>query len=135
MHVYAPAQGPGETYGQGYWHAVLASILYLLGSLMLMVNMLGYFGGHYPQHFDLDDDQRTLILQTMMYFFWLASGAAIFSKIEGWSFPDALYYSDVVSARQMVGQGHRANSPVHLDDWLRRHLSRHGRRPRVPVHI
>lgn len=46
-----------------------------------MVNMLGYFLGHYPQHFDLDDDQRTLILQTMMFFFWLAGGAAVFSKV------------------------------------------------------
>lgn len=100
MHVYAPARGPGEIYSQGYWHAVLASILYLLSSLMLIVNMLGYFRGHYPQHFDLDDDQRTLILQTMMYFIWLAAGAGVFSKIEGWSYPDALYYSDVVSERR-----------------------------------
>lgn len=49
--------------------------------MILMVNMLGYFLGHYPQHFDLDDDQRTLILQTMMFFFWLAGGAAVFSKV------------------------------------------------------
>ena len=48
--------------------------------MILMVNMLGYFLGHYPQHFDLDDDQRTLILQTMMFFFWLAGGAAVFAR-------------------------------------------------------
>jgi hypothetical protein len=96
IHVYVPPAWPGETYSQGFWHAVLAEILYFLGSMMLMVNMVGYFRGHYPQQFDLDDDQRTLILQTIMFFFWLAGGAAIFSKIEGWTYTDALYYADVV---------------------------------------
>jgi potassium channel subfamily K len=63
--------------------------------MILMVNMTGYFLGHYPQHFDLDDDQRTLILQTMMFFFWLAGGAAVFSKVCGFTYTDALYFCDV----------------------------------------
>jgi len=89
MHIYAPPISPGETYSQGFWHAVLASILYFLGGFILLINMLGYSLGHYPQHFELDDDQRTLILQTMMYFFWLAGGAGVFVKLEGWSFSNA----------------------------------------------
>ncbi len=32
-----------------------------------------------------------------MYFFWLAGGAGIFCRLEGWTYPDALYYADVVS--------------------------------------
>jgi potassium channel subfamily K len=81
---------------------------------MLMCNMIGYFLGHYPQHFDLDDHQRTLILQTMMFFFWLAGGAAIFSKVCGWSYADALYFCDVtvltigfgdLTATDNVGRG------------------------------
>jgi potassium channel subfamily K len=69
--------------------------------MVLMVNMLGYFLGHYPESFALSDSQRTLILQTMAFFVWLAGGAAVFSKIEkdagedGWGFPDALYFCDV----------------------------------------
>jgi potassium channel subfamily K len=86
---------PGQTYSQGFWHAVIAACLYLIGSMILMVNMTGYFLGHYPQHFDLDDDQRTLILQTMMFFFWLAGGAAVFSKVCGFTYTDALYFCDV----------------------------------------
>jgi potassium channel subfamily K len=86
---------PGETYSQGFWYAIIAAVLYLIGSMILMVNMTGYFLGHYPQHFELDDDQRTLILQTMMFFFWLAGGAAVFSKVCGWSYADALYFCDV----------------------------------------
>jgi potassium channel subfamily K, other eukaryote len=63
--------------------------------MILMVNMLGYFLGHYPQHFTLTDEQRNLILQTMMFFLWLAGGAAVFGRVEGWSYVDALYFCDV----------------------------------------
>jgi potassium channel subfamily K len=94
MEVHVPPVRPGQTYSQGFWHAVIAACLYMIGSMILMVNMLGYFLGHYPQHFELDDDQRTLILQTMMFFFWLAGGAAVFSKVCGFSYADALYFCD-----------------------------------------
>ncbi|KAL9108693.1 MAG: hypothetical protein Q9187_008263 [Circinaria calcarea] len=57
--------------------------------------MLGYFLGHYPQHFELTDEQRNLILQTMMFFFWLAGGAGVFSTLCGWSYVDSLYFCDV----------------------------------------
>ncbi len=93
-----PPLFPGQIYSQGFWHAVLAAILYFSGSVILTINIVGYFTGHYPQQFDLDDDQRTLILQTLiMFFFWLAGGAAVFSSIEKWTFANALYYADVVS--------------------------------------
>lgn len=63
--------------------------------MILMINMLGYFFGHYPQRFNLSDHQRTLILQTMLFFLWLAGGAAVFADIESngsghWSFVDGV---------------------------------------------
>ncbi|KAK3358624.1 hypothetical protein B0T24DRAFT_540284 [Lasiosphaeria ovina] len=82
-------------YSQGFWHSVLASALYLVGSGILTINIVGYFRGHYPQQFHLDDDQRTLILQTMMFFFWLAGGSGVFCALEGFTYTDALYYADV----------------------------------------
>ncbi|KAK0714815.1 hypothetical protein B0H67DRAFT_488799 [Lasiosphaeris hirsuta] len=82
-------------YSQGFWHAVLASILYFIGSAILTINIIGYFRGHYPQQFDLDDDQRTLILQTTTFFFWLAGGSGVFCALEGFTYVDALYYADV----------------------------------------
>ena len=94
MAIYVPP-GKGEVYTQGFWHAVIAASLYLFCSMILMVNMLGYFLGHYPQHFTLTDEQRNLILQTMMFFLWLAGGAAVFGRIEHWSYVDALYFCDV----------------------------------------
>ena len=95
MHSYAAPQWPEETYSQGFWHAIIAAVLYLVSSLLLMVNMLGYFLGHYTQHFELTDEQRNLILQTMMFFIWLAGGAGVFSVVCGWSYVDALYFCDV----------------------------------------
>ncbi|KAM0795751.1 hypothetical protein BDR22DRAFT_976648 [Usnea florida] len=95
MDEYVPPHRPEQTYSQGFWHAIIAAILYLVSSMILMLNMLGYFLGHYRQHFELSDDQRNLILQTMMFFFWLAGGAAVFAKVEGWSYVDSLYFCDV----------------------------------------
>ena len=94
MAIYVPPK-EGEVYSQGFWHAVIAAILYLFNSVILMVNMWGYFLGHYPQHFTLTDEQRNLILQTMMFFLWLAGGAGVYSQICGWSYVDALYFCDV----------------------------------------
>lgn len=95
MHIHVPPIRPQQTYSQGFWYAIIAAILYLLSSMALMVNMLGYFLGHYPRHFTLTDHQRTLILQTMTFFLWLAGGAGIFSRVCGWTFVDALYFADV----------------------------------------
>ncbi|KAI5359137.1 putative Two pore domain potassium channel [Septoria linicola] len=64
--------------------------------------MLGYWLGHYSQHFALSESQRTLILQTMLFFVWLAGGGAMFAAVEHrygqheegeffqWSFVNAL---------------------------------------------
>ena len=96
MDMYTPPNRPYETYTQGFWYAISAAAFYLICSMILMVNMLGYFLGHYPDHFALSDAQRTLILQTMVFFIWLGGGAAVFSRIEtdigsaDWSFSDAV---------------------------------------------
>lgn len=103
MEIYVAPIRPQQTYTQGYWYAVIAAVLYCVCSMLLMVNMLGYFLGHYPQHFNLTDSQRTLILQTMLFFIWLAGGAGVFSQVESlngngadsWSYVNALYFCDV----------------------------------------
>ena len=102
MQIYQPP-GPHQTYSQGFWYAVLAASMYMVCSMSLMVNMLGYFLGHYPQRFVLTESQRTLILQTMLFFLWLAGGGIVFSTVEkrngdgsmNWSYVNALYFCDV----------------------------------------
>lgn len=104
MHAYVPLKQPQQTYSEGFWYAVFAACMYTMCSMMLMVNMLGYFLGHYPQHFTLTESQRTLILQTMLFFLWLAGGGAVFWAVESkygtdptmnWSYVNALYFCDV----------------------------------------
>ena len=103
MQTHAGPVRPQQTYSQGFWHAVLAAMLYLICSMLLMVNMLGHFLGHYPQTFNLTDSQRTLILQTMLFFIWLAGGGAVFARVESlygdgtfdWTFVNGLYFCDV----------------------------------------
>ncbi|KAF2207530.1 hypothetical protein CERZMDRAFT_6163, partial [Cercospora zeae-maydis SCOH1-5] len=112
MELYTPPTRPQQTYTQGFWYAILAAVSYLVCAAGLMVNMLGFWRGHYPHCFTLSDSQRTLILQTMMFFVWLGAGGAIFSAVESgpgtqsdegsddhsagaWSFVNALYFSDV----------------------------------------
>ncbi|KAF2228242.1 hypothetical protein BDZ85DRAFT_255647 [Elsinoe ampelina] len=122
MEIHVPPIRPQQTYSQGFWYAILAAVMYLIASMLLMVNMLGYFLGHYPQEFELTESQRTLILQTMLFFIWLASGGAIFAKVEqtygdgntNWSYVNSLYFSDVtiltvgfgdLSATSSAGRG------------------------------
>ena len=107
MQLYVPPMRPQQTYTQGFWYGVIAACMYLICSMVLMVNMLGYWLGHYPQHFTLTESQRTLILQTMLFFVWLAAGGGIFSAVERrygnygpddffpWGFVNSLYFSDV----------------------------------------
>ena len=103
MQAYVPPVKPQQTYTQGFWYAVIAGCMYMLSSMLLMVNMTGYFLGHYPQHFALTESQRTLILQTMLFFVWLAGGGIVFSAVEqryglgemNWSYVNALYFCDV----------------------------------------
>lgn len=94
MHLHSPP-GHNQVYSQGFWNAIIAACLYMFNSLILMANMGGYFLGHYPQHFTLTDEQRNLILQTMMFFIWLGGGGGVFSRLEGWTYPDAVYFCDV----------------------------------------
>ena len=103
MKIYFPPVAPLEVFTQGYWYAIISAVFYFFIGLLLMINMLGYLLGHYPQQFDLTDSQRTLILQTMLFFIWLAGGGAVFSEVEkrysdndqAWNYVNSVYFCDV----------------------------------------
>lgn len=151
LSIYNPPIAPNELYSQAYWSAVIAAVLYFMLGSLLMINMLGYFLGKYPQHFSLTDDQRTLILQMTGFVIWLLIGAAIFQKILGIDFADALYFSDItvltlgfgdVVPQTSVGKGliwpyavigivmlglvvgsiHQFAREVHYDNVVRKHI-------------
>jgi len=151
MDIYAPPIGSNRVYSQAYWSAVIAACLYFILSFILMINMLGYFLGKYPQHFSLTDEQRTLILQMTAFVIWLLVGAAIFQPVLGISFADALYFCDVtvltlgfgdITASSPAGRGlvwpyavigiiilglvvqsiHKFAREVHYDNVIRKHI-------------
>jgi potassium channel subfamily K len=151
LDIYAPPIGPDQVFSQAYWSAVIAACLYFILSIILMINMLGYFLGKYPQHFLLTDEQRTLILQMTAFVIWLLIGAAIFQQLLGISFADALYFCDVtvltlgfgdITASTPVGRGivwpyatigivilglvvgsiHKFAREVHYDNVIRKHI-------------
>ncbi|KAJ5279577.1 hypothetical protein N7478_004949 [Penicillium angulare] len=151
LSIYSPPDGTEDIYSQAFWSAVIAAILYFILSFLLMINMLGYFLGRYPQHFSLTDDQRTLILQMTAFVVWLLIGAAIFQRVLGISFADALYFCDItvltlgfgdVTPKTSVGRGlvwpyavfgvimlglvissiHRFAKEIHYDNVVRKHI-------------
>lgn len=95
VHIYAPPALPHQIYTTAFYFAIIAACLYFVNTLILTINLFGYLLGHYPQHFTLSNSQRTLILQTTALAIWLIVGAAIFQKLIGISFSDALYFSDI----------------------------------------
>jgi potassium channel subfamily K len=90
MNIHNQPTFPSEIWSGGYWYGLAAACLYFALTVLLIWNLIGYIRGHYPQHFELSDDQRTLIVQTMIYFIWLAGGAGVFSAVEGWEFVDGV---------------------------------------------
>ncbi|KAF7718485.1 Uncharacterized protein PECH_003711 [Penicillium ucsense] len=151
MSIYSPPIPPDELYSQPYWSAVIAAVLYFVLATLLMINMLGYFLGKYPQHFSLTEDQRTLILQMTAFVIWLLIGAAIFQRVLGIAFADALYFCDItvltlgfgdVVPKSSVGKGliwpyavigivmlglvvgsiHQFAREVHYDNVVRKHI-------------
>ncbi|KAK8243090.1 potassium channel-like protein [Phyllosticta capitalensis] len=101
MELHVPPNRPDQTYTEGYWYGVMAATMYCICSMLLMVNMVGYWRGHYPQKLILTESQRMLIVQTMLFFIWLAGGGAVFARLESlygeqdWSFVQGLYFCDV----------------------------------------
>ncbi|KKY27646.1 putative potassium channel [Phaeomoniella chlamydospora] len=108
MNKHVPPE-PNQIYSQGFWHAVIAACLYMFCSMILMLNLLGYILGHYPQHFALTDDQRNLILQSIMFFIWLAGGAGVFVRTNDMSYANSLYFCDVTILTVGFGDFHPNN--------------------------
>ncbi|KAK0460167.1 uncharacterized protein EV420DRAFT_1673234 [Desarmillaria tabescens] len=85
-----------HAFAQSYYYALIATVLYFIISTLLLVNVLGaYKFRAYPPSFSaLTMPQRTLMLQTVAFSFYLALGAGIFAAIEDWEFVNGLYWAD-----------------------------------------
>lgn len=79
---------------QAYYYAVMAAILYFVVSTLMLAAVHGACTGYHSREFKLNRDQRTLMLQTISFLIYLLGGAAVYSRIEGWHFLDAVYWAD-----------------------------------------
>ena len=94
---FSPSTNPNLEYSQSFYYAIISAVLYFTISTLLLLNLIGasrLFRAYPPSFSVLTHSQRTLMLQTISFAFYLAFGAAIFAAIEGWSFADGLYWAD-----------------------------------------
>lgn len=79
---------------QAFYYGIIAAGLYFIIASLMILTVWGAYQGHYPKEFRLTASQRTLMLQTISFMFYLLIGALIFSKVEDWNFLDAVYWAD-----------------------------------------
>ena len=85
---------PEYTFTQAYYYAIMAAAIYFITSTLLLVTVYGAHMGYHGREIHLTMSQRTLMPQTISFMAYLLGGAAVYSRIEGWDFLDAVYWAD-----------------------------------------
>ncbi|CDM30159.1 hypothetical protein DTO013E5_8175 [Penicillium roqueforti] len=93
VNMYKP-ENNGRIYSQSYYYGTFAAGLYFIIASLMAVTGYGAYRGYSSRKFNLTTSQRTLMLQTIIFCFYLLGGAAVYSKVEGWRFLDAVYFAD-----------------------------------------
>lgn len=88
----APGKNRGLT--QAFYYAIIAAALYFIIATLMVFTVYGAFKDHYPKEFKLTMSQRTLMLQTISFMVYMLGGAAIYARVEGWKFLDAVYWAN-----------------------------------------
>jgi potassium channel subfamily K len=119
-----------QALSQAYYYATFAAGLYQIISYLvshtkgeyvkstdptsfkMMFTAYGALKGHYSKKFKLTIPQRTLMLHTICFLFYLLLGALVYSKIEGWKFLDAVYWADFTLLT--IGIGNDYTPHTHL---------------------
>ncbi|KAL8796812.1 MAG: hypothetical protein Q9195_000895 [Heterodermia aff. obscurata] len=86
--------GENRALTQAFYYAIMAAALYFIIASLMCVTVYGAFKEHYPKEFRLSPSQRTLMLQTISFMVYMVGGGAVYAKIEGWKFLDAVYFTD-----------------------------------------
>ena len=102
IHI-VKAPGKRRALTQAFYYAIYSAALYFIIASLMMVTVYGAWKGHYPKEFKLTMSQRTLMLQTISFMIYMLGGAAVYAKIEGWQFLDAVYWADFTLLTVGVG--------------------------------
>jgi potassium channel subfamily K len=78
---------------QAFYYAIMAAALYLIIASLMLFTVYGAYAGYYEKNFELTTSQRTLMVQTISFLFYLLAGAAVFSTIENWLFLNGVYWA------------------------------------------
>jgi len=79
---------------QAWYYACWAAGLYFIITVLMLITVYGALTEKFPRQFELNGSQRTLMLQTTAFMLYLIGGAAIYTQLEGWSYPDAVFWAD-----------------------------------------
>lgn len=93
-HLQLPL-GETRTFSQAYYYACFSAALYFVLSTMMVVTAYGVYIGNYSKEYKLTIAQRALMFQTVTFLGYLLAAAAVYARIEGWNFLDAVYWIDV----------------------------------------
>ncbi|KAF7329252.1 hypothetical protein MKEN_00186100 [Mycena kentingensis (nom. inval.)] len=87
---------PTYTMTQSYYYAIIAASISAILPTLLTANALGAYTFHaYPASFDpLTVPQRTIMMQTLAWTLYMAGGAGVFARLEGWNYLDGVYWAD-----------------------------------------
>ncbi|SPO04904.1 related to TOK1 - voltage-gated, outward-rectifying K+ channel [Cephalotrichum gorgonifer] len=82
-------------WSQAFWYGMWAALLYFVVASLMCVTVYGALQRHYPLDFHLNNSQRTLMLQTIMFLMYILLGALVFSSLQGWNYLDSVYWAVV----------------------------------------
>lgn len=102
-HKVHSTEVPNQVLTQAYYYAIFAMGLYQFISYILCVTVYGACKGHYGYEFKLTTAQRTLMLQTIVFLAYLLLWALVYSKVEDWSYLDAVYFADFTALTIGIG--------------------------------
>lgn len=88
---------------QAYYYAIMAAALYFFVSSLMLVTIYGARTHHYSRDFHLTNNQRSLMLQSIIYMLYLLLGALVYAHVEGWKYLDALYWADITLLTDGLG--------------------------------
>jgi potassium channel subfamily K len=91
--MYKP-ENDGRIYSQAYFYGAFAAGIYFIISSLMLVTGYCAWKGHYSREYKLTTSQRTLMLQTIIFCIYLLGGSAVYARVEGWRFLDAVYFAD-----------------------------------------
>ncbi|KAE8381656.1 hypothetical protein BDV26DRAFT_289292 [Aspergillus bertholletiae] len=81
-------------YTQNYFYGILAASMYIFVAILLAVYAATLFSVSLSSHDRQIVEHTSIILRTTTFMTVLIGGAGMYSAIEGWSFMDALYFTD-----------------------------------------